>query len=441
MDLGGAPLIFEASVIAILILINGVLAGAEIAIVSIRKTRLMELVERGTPWAKAAKALRDNPERFLATVQVGITVIGTTAGAFGGSTLAVHLIPLFQAISWLHPYAEEVAVGLVVVFISYLSIVIGELVPKSLAMRTPEIYGRLIASPLWWLSRISRPAVHVLASSSNLVLKVFGDRTSFTEARLSTEEIRHIVEDAAKVGSIHPGTGTIATRAIDFGDLTVTDVMVPRQMVVSVSQHATRSEIKGQLTQMPFSRLPVYGASKDDMLGYLAAKDLLLLREGADEPREARDLLRPAIFVPESVKAIQLLHRLQDERQQIAFVVDEQGAFSGLVTMEDLLEELVGEIFSEFRDEVVHVIEWGGDGKAVVPGPTPIREVNRCLDLDLQDGATWTTLGGLCLSLAGHIPTPGESFELSPGLHATILDTHGPRILSVRLDRVLSGDK
>lgn len=396
----------------------------------------MELVERGTPWALSAKALRDNPERFLATVQVGITVIGTTAGAFGGSTLAVHLIPLFQAVGWLRPYAEEVAVGLVVVFISYLTIVIGELVPKSLAMRTPELYGRLIASPLWWLSRVSSPAVHLLASSSNLVLKVFGDRTSFTEARLSSEELRHLVEDAAKVGSLHPATSSIASRAIEFGDLSVADVMVPRHVVVSLSREATLPDIVAQFDRTPFSRLPIYAASKDDMVGYVAAKDLLVRHREPGDAQRAQDLLRPAIYVPESAQAIHLLLRLQKERQQIAFVVDEQGAFSGLVTMEDLLEELVGEIFSEFRDETVHVIQWGEAGTALVPGPTPVREVNRRLDLDLQDGPTWTTLGGLCLSLAGHIPVPGEFFELSPGLQAEIVDTHGPRILTVRLKRV-----
>lgn len=427
-------------VIAILVLLNGVLAGAEIAIVSIRKTRLLELVERGATWARAAQALRDNPERFLATVQVGITVIGTAAGAFGGSTLAVHLVPLFQAVPWLRPYAEETAVGLVVVSISYLTIVVGELVPKSLAMRIPELYGRLVAAPLWGLSRISSPAVRLLASSSNLVLRVFGDHTSFTEARLSSEEIRHLVEDAAKVGSIHPGTGSIAARALEFGDLSVMDVMVPRHRVTSVPQGATLAEVRDQFDRTPFSRLPVHGRTSDEMVGYLAAKDLLRQQGGTrGEPRGALDLLRPAIFVPESARAIHLLRRLQKERQQMAFVVDEQGAFSGLVTMEDLLEELVGEIFSEFRDEKVHPIQWGGDGTTLVPGPTPIRELNRALELDLQDGPSWTTLGGLCLSLAGHIPLPGESFELSPGLRADIVDTHGPRILTVRLSRVPPG--
>ncbi len=182
---------------------------------------------------------------------MGLTVIGTTAGAFGGSTLGVHLIPLFQAIPWLHPYAEEVAVATVVIFISYLSIVIGELVPKSLAMRIPEVYGRIIASPLLWLSRISSPAVRLLASSSNLVLKVFGDHTSFTEARLSSDEIRHLVEDAAKVGSMHPGASSIASRAIEFGDLRVVDVMVPRHGVVSLPSNASLDAVTEQLERTP----------------------------------------------------------------------------------------------------------------------------------------------------------------------------------------------
>lgn len=432
-----AAILLEASIIAFLILLNGVLAGAEIAIVSLRKTRLRELVERGSRWAISTQALRDNPERFLATVQVGITVIGTTAGAFGGSTLAVHLIPLFQTVGWLRPYAEEVAVGLVVVFISYLSIVVGELVPKSLAMRTPEVYARLIASLLRGLSRLSSPAVHLLAASSNLVLKLFGDRTSFTEARLSVDEIRHMVEDAAKVGSLHPGASSIAGRAIEFGELRVLDVMVPRHLVVSLPLDSDLEAVAAQLQKTPFSRLPLYGASPDDVSGYLAAKDLVLRR---DRPGQARDLLRPAILVPETAKAINLLQRLQRERQQIAFVVDEQGGFSGLVTMEDLLEELVGDIFSEFRDERIAPLAWGPEGVALVPGGAPLREINRALGLDLPEGPQWTTLGGLCLAEAGHVLSPGDRVALMSGVEAEIREAHGPRILIVSLRRVQDGN-
>lgn len=393
----------------------------------------MELVERKVGWAISARGLRDNPERFLATVQVGITVIGTTAGAFGGSTLAVHLIPLFQRVGWLRPYAEEVAVGVVVAFISYLSIVVGELVPKSLAMRVPEAYGRLVASPLLWLSRVSSPAVRLLASSSNLVLKVFGDRTSFTEARLSSEEIRHLVEDAAKVGSLHPGTSSIASRAIEFGDLLVTDVMVPRHLVVSVAAEAGVDQVIQQLQRTPFSRLPVHGATPDEILGYLATKDLVLQQPLEDEQRVAKDLLRPTLFVPESTLAITLLHRLQKERHQLAFVVDEHGALSGLVTMEDLLEELVGEIFSEFREETIAVLAWEADGTALVPGASPIRALNRQLDLDLPEDAHWTTLSGICLAKAGRIPSPGDVIRLMDRLQAEIVEAHGPRLLQVRL--------
>ncbi len=368
----------------------------------------------------------------MATVQVGITVIGTTAGAFGGSTLGVHLIPLFQAIPWLHPYAEEVAVAIVVIFISYLSIVIGELVPKSLAMRIPEVYGRIIASPLLWLSRISSPAVRLLASSSNLVLRVFGDHTSFTEARLSSDEIRHLVENAAKVGSMHPGASSIASRAIEFGDLRVVDVMVPRHGVVSLPSNASLDAVTEQLERTPFSRIPIHGPSTDEMLGYLASKDLVLKRK---QSRVALDLLRPALCVPEGSTAISLLHRLQAEHQQMAFVVDEQGSFSGLVTMEDLLEELVGEIFSEFREEKVVALRWQEDGSAIVPGATPLREVNRALDLDLEEGTHWTTLGGLCLGKAGRIAVLGERLTLAPGVEAEIREIHGPRILTVKLWR------
>ncbi len=431
-----APIFIEVFVLALLILINGVLSGSEIALVSIRSTRLQELVSNNVRWAISAKKLRDNPERFLATVQVGITVIGTTAGAFGGSTLSVHLIPVFQRIPWLVPYAEEISVGLVVVGVSYLTIVIGELVPKSLAMRTPEVYGRMVASPLLWLSSISRPAVHLLAGSSNAVLRLFGDRTSFTEARLSSEEIRTIVEDAAKTGSIHPESSSIASRAIDFGHLRVLDVMVPRHVVVAVSAEATLEEVAAVLERSPFSRLPIHGKSQDEILGYLATKDVVIRGKSlCDSTRVAKDILRPAIYVPESQSAIQLLQRLQKDRQQIAFVVDEQGSFAGLVTMEDLLEELVGEIFSEFREERVTQLAWDERGTALVPGSMALRQLNRQLDLDLNEGAYWTTLGGLCLNLLGHIPLQGEKVLLEKGLEAEIVEVHGTRLHMIRLKR------
>ncbi len=421
----------EIFVIVLLILANGVLAGAEIAIVSVRSTRLKELVERGVAWAAAAQALRDNPERFLATVQVGITVIGTTAGAFGGSTLAVHLIPVLQRIPSLHAYAEEIAVGAVVVLISFLSIVVGELVPKSLALRAAEPYARLIARPLLGLSSVSRPAVRLLAASSNLVLKLFGDRTSFTEARLSTEELRHLVEDAAKVGSIHPSSSSIASRALEFGELRVLDVMVPRVDVVCVTAGATLDEVTAQLERTPFSRLPVQADQGEDILGYLAAKDLISRRGLGGH---ALDLLRPGLFVPESLSAVQLLEQLQRERQQLALVVDEQGSFAGIVTMEDLLEELVGEIFSEFRAEQPAELAWH-QGAADVPAATPLRLLNRALDLDLEEGPTWTTLGGLILQRLGRIPAAGEAVALSPDVQAEVLEVKGPRVLRVRLSQ------
>lgn len=426
----------EVVIIAGLILLNGILAGAEIAIVSIRQSRLTELAGKKMGWVKSAMALRDNPERFLATVQVGITVIGTTAGAFGGSTLAIHLIPLLQKVEKLRPFAEEIAVGLVVAFISYLSIVLGELVPKSLAMRNPESYGRIIASPLLWLSRISSPAVHLLASSSNFVLKAFGDRTSFTESRLSSEEIRHLMEDAAKVGSLHPEASSIASRAIDFGTLRVVDVMVPRHAVISLAAEATLQEILTQMEAMPFSRFPIHGHSQDEILGYLAVKDVVLkCRECHEKNFQAKDFLRTAVYVPENSQAISLLQKLQSEHQQIAIAVDERGSLSGIVTMEDLLEELVGEIFSEFREERIAEIQWDHDGTTLIPGSTPIRFVNRQLGLAMQESQFWTTLGGICLHKAGHVPVVGEIMDIGNNLQAEIMEILGTRIQMVRLSR------
>ena len=202
-----------------LVLANGFFAGAEIAIVALRKTRLQQLVEEGHSSARAVLALRDEPERFLATVQIGVTVIGATAAAFGGTTIATRIAPLLGRVAWLAPHAEGVALAIVVALVSFLSLVLGELVPKSVALRASERFALLAGRPLLGLSWLASPLVRLLTGASNAVLAPFGDRTTFTEARLSAEELSQLVEEATRTGALDPKAGEIASRAIDFAGL------------------------------------------------------------------------------------------------------------------------------------------------------------------------------------------------------------------------------
>ena len=413
-------------------LANGVFAGAELALLSVRKTRLQELLEQGSGAARAVQALRDNPERFLATVQIGITVVGSTAAAFGGASIARRLIEPLAAIGIPAERSEEVAFALVVGLVSYLSLVLGELVPKSLALRYAESYALLIGRPLSGLSRLMKPIVWLLTFSSNLVLRFFGDRTSFTESRLSSDELQQLVEEAARSGSLHPRSGEIASRAFDLAELTVADIMVPRGKVVALRRHASPEEVRRVLLEEGHSRMPVYEGDLDHIVGFVVAKDLLSFAL-EQQLILLEDVLRPAYFVPETMRAMDALQQLQARRIQLALIVDEQGGLTGLITLKDMVEELLGSIVSE-RETPHEAIRQEPDGTALVDAALPIRELNRALpQVELPEGETWSTVGGLCISLAGIIPTAGARFSLPDGTGLEVVEASPRRVKQVRI--------
>ncbi len=420
----------ELLIIVLLILANGVFAGAELAVISIRKTRLQELVDQGSSRARDVQVLRTQPERFLATVQIGITVVGATASAFGGASLAQHLVEPLRRMG-LERSAEGAAFALVVAFVSYLSLVLGELVPKSLALKYSEGYGLVVAKPLRGLSWLGQPLIWLLTQSSNVVLKAFGDRTTFTESRLSPEELQQLVEEAARVGTLNPKAGEIASRAFDLNDLRVSEVMVPRQAIVALPSSANADEVKQLLLEHGHSRMPVYEGTVDNVVGYVTAKDLLsLVWERA--LIVLNDVVRPAYFVPETKRAVEALQELQAQRIQLAIVIDETGGVSGLVTVEDLVEEVVGDIFGE-HDRVPETIRREGNGAFLIQATTPIREVNRALATELPEGEGFTTLAGLVLRELGRIPGVGTRVALPDGSHLEVVDASPRRVRTVRL--------
>lgn len=373
--------------------------------------------------------MREHPERFLATVQIGITLVGATAAAVGGHSLASRLTPLLARVS--AKYAEDLALAIVIGGVSYLSIVIGELVPKSLALRKAEQYALLVGHILLTLSWVARPFVWLLTASSNLVLKPFGDRTTFTETRHSAEELQALVEEATKAGTVHPGAGEIASRALELPELTAADVMVPREQVVVLPRHAAPDEMRQILLENLHSRLPVCDGGIDNVVGYVSVKDLVAF---AWEQKliVLEDVMRPAYFVPESNMAVDVLNEMRKRHTPFAIVVDEQGGMSGIVTMEDLLEELVGEIFSEHDRSVPELVIWEADGTALVAGAAPVREVNRELGVELPEG-DWSTVAGLCITHAGKIPSAGEKVTLPGGVVLEVVDASPRRVRTVRV--------
>lgn len=393
-------------------------------------------MESGRSSARAVAALRDAPERFLATVQIGVTVIGATAAAFGGTAIASRIAPLLAQIPWLAPYAERIAIGIMVALVSFLSLVLGELVPKSLALRAPERYALLAGRPLLGLSWLTRPAVRFLTGASNAVLAPFGDRTTFTEARLSADELSQLVEEATRTGALDAKAGEIASRAIEFAGLRAADVMVPRGRIVALPRGASEEELKRVLLEEGHARIPVYDRTLDEIVGYLVAREALAL-VWEKSLFVLDDLVRPALFVPETAPAAQVLRDLQERQSHLAMVVDEHGGIAGLVTLEDLVEELVGEILGE-AEQASPWVQREAAGTAVVRGDAPLREVNRELDVDLEEGRDYTTVAGLCIALAGGIPAPGARLAAHGGTVLEVLEAT-PR--QVRRVRVIPGER
>jgi putative hemolysin len=421
----------ELGIILALVAANAVFSGAEIAVIALRRSRIAQLVEERRAGARALRELREDPERFIATVQVGITVVGTTAAAFGGAQLATRLVPWVAAVPALAPWAESVSVALVVAVVTFLSVVLGELVPKSLALRGAERYALLAARPMLLLSLLARPVVWVLTASSNLALRPFGDRTTFSEARLSAEELEQLVEEAGKTGSLDAPTAEIASRALAFRELTAADVMVPRNRIQALPVDASPEELKRLLLEEGRSRMPVYKGTLEEIVGYVLTKDLAALAWEQDLIVLA-DLVRPVHFVPESARAVHVLREMQRRRTQIAVVVDEHGGVSGLVTLEDLIEELVGEILGE-SEQPRPAFEREPSGAAVVRGELPVREANRALGLRLPEGEDYTSVAGLCVSLAGTVPERGTRLTTPDGTVLEILEASPRLVRGVRI--------
>ncbi|MFO0604540.1 MAG: hemolysin family protein [Polyangiales bacterium] len=424
-------MLFELLIVFALMALNGVFAGAEIAVLSVRKTRLAELVEEGSARARAVLWLRKRPERFLATVQIGITVVGTTAAAFGGDSLAEHISQgLAARAPWLGASAHRVAFVLVIVLISTLEIVVGELIPKSLALRYAERFSVTLGPMLRGMASVVKPLVWLLTGLSNVVLRFFGDRTSFSESRLSPEEIQELVEEAGRTGAIDAGTSEIASRAIDLRELTAADVMVPRSAIVSVDRDADLPALRAVLQHCRFARLPVYERDPENVVGHVALKDLVLPALDGHPLRGAT--VHPAQFVPSTTSATALLRRMQRERLSMVMVIDELGELLGLVTVSDLLAELVGDILGE-GDPAPPALARDADGTAVVPGETPIRDVNRALGMGLPEPGTVTTVAGLCLEAAGRMPAVGERVALADGHVLEVLAATPRKVNSLRV--------
>ncbi|HEY3450436.1 MAG TPA: hemolysin family protein [Myxococcales bacterium] len=417
----------------LLVLANGLFAAAEISVVSVRRSRIRQLVDEGNRRALAVEKLHGDTERFLATIQIGINLVGALGAAIGGASLAEPLAGVLRAapVAFVAGAAEQIALGTVVLGFTFVSILLGELIPKSLALRYAEPWALAMARWLLRLGALMRPAVWLLTGAANVVLKPFRDRTTFTESRLTAEEIKLLIGEAAESGAIEKRGAEIIERAVDFGELTVADVLIPRRRVVSVDLEAAPDEIRRVLLEEGHTRMPVVDGNLDKVVGYITAKDVIAF-VAEEKLIVLQDIVRPAFFVPSSMRAIELLRTLQKRREHMAVAVDEYGGTAGIVTTEDLVEEIVGDLFSEDAPVSEDVRQEPG-GTALVQAHLPIREFNRAFDAEVPD-QDFDTVGGLVTHLAGAIPQVGQAFT-AHGFEFTVTERSERRVKQVRVKR------
>lgn len=419
--------------IVLLLLGNGFFSGSEIALISARRSRIEALANRGSRAAKRVKDLQDDPTTLLATVQIGVTLMGTLAGIAGGYLASRHLEPRLAG-TWLAGWVTPafVAGSLVGGGIVYVELILGELVPKALALRFTERVALLVAWPLHAMARGSRWLVAVLTASTRAVLWVVGVRAFDDRELVSEEEIRHLVREGQAQGVFDSAKSQLLHRVLEFTETPVRKVMVPRPKVFALDAATPPEQVGRLVVESGFSRIPVYDAETDNFLGQIFAKDVLRLLERG-QPPVLRRMLHPVAFVPETRKLGPLMQELQKKRAHLGLVVDEHGVVSGLVTLEDLLEEIVGEIDDEY-DREERQIEVLRDGSLVVEGTVPASEVRKAFDVPIPESEEFETVAGFLLARLGALPRGGESVDLE-GFRFTVVDVERNRITKVKIER------
>ena len=422
-------LLVSLIIIFALILLNGFFSGAEIAIISLRKSRTKALRDEGNKRARLISRLQNNPDNFFATVQIGVTLVGVFNGVFAGSSLALKFSPLLEDIPYIGPFSAQISMFILVVAITYLSLVFGELVPKSLALHNAERFALFVAYPLHIFSIIFQAFTKLLTFTSNLILKPFKDKTSFSETRLSPEEILHMVEEGVRAGTIEESEHELIENILEINETAAREVMVPRVDIQAISADAGLDEYRELINSSFFSRIPVFQDNLDNILGILHLKDLMrVMARGADKIYTT-DLVRPAVYVPETMKIGKILKDMQKRKIHMAIVVDEYGGTAGLLTMEDILEEIVGEI-EEIKDDP--------DERKIIPQPdSSYLVVGSCSVIDfneyfaasnggaqteavqespiaLPESDAYTSVAGFAIKTVGRFPEVGEKIHSGP---------------------------
>jgi putative hemolysin len=421
---------FEVVVILLLIVLNGLFSLSELALVSVRRARLAVLERKGITGAMAARALADDPQRFLPTVQVGITLVSVFTGVFGGARIASHLQSWLERFPPLAPFADSLALTLVVIVTTYLTLVLGELVPKQLALRSPELMAIRVARPIGILSRIVAPAVWLLGQSSSLILRAFGLHRAARQS-VTEEELKALLIEGAQTGVLEMEERDMIERVLRLADKPVRAIMTPRTELAWIDRTHPAQAIAATLKAARHSRFVVCDKSIDNVVGVVQAKDLLdRILDGAELSVGAS--LRQPMIVPDTISALDALERLKSDTLGLALVMDEYGSFEGVVTAADVLQAIVGDGSGPEHQEGVPGPE--GETTMTLDGMTPVDELKSRLNLpDLPAEGSYHTLAGLLLALLRRVPRVGDRIVFG-GWRFEVLEMDGRRV-----DTVLAG--
>ena len=408
----------QVGLVVVLMLVNAAFAGSEVALISLREGQLRRLEAEGGRGRLVARLARD-PNQFLSTVQIGITLAGFLASAVAAVSLAE---PLVEPLSFLGGAAEPAAVVVITIVLTYVSLVLGELAPKRIALQRPEGWAKLAARPLAAISLVARPLVWVLSRSTDLLVRLAGGDPSAQREPVTEEEVRDMIATQA---SFPPEQRTILVGALELTDRHLREVLIPRRDVVALPANFSVAEAIRKLVASTHGRAPVFRGDLDDVVGVAHLVDLV------DATGRVADNCRPVLALPESLGVLAALRRLQGERHQLAVVINEYGGTEGIVTIEDLLEELVGELYDEF-DRDIGGVEHDPDGALVLPGSFPVHDLPD-LGVELPEGP-YATVAGLAIDRLGYIPGGGETVQVD-GWSLEVLEVDKHTIQRLRLRR------
>lgn len=430
-------LLFWAAIIFILIIINGFFSGAEIAIISSKRSLLDKLAKDGNAAAAIVNSMKEKPERFIATVQIGITLVASLASAIGGIIAIEFIQPRLESIALgadTKRLGEYISVAVVVFLISYVTLVIGELVPKSLALRFAEKTSCFAARPIELLSKITSSFIRLLTASNNAVLRMFGIKGTEKGHFVSEEEIKFYIREGKASGVFEETEAALLHGIFEFADTTVKEVMVPKPRFSAIEISMPTEKVLRFLTETGFSRYPVYRESPENVVGVLFNKDVLRAIERG-RPFVLSELLRAPYFVPNTVMISRLLRELQRRKVHMAIVVDEHGEVDGLVTIEDILEEIVGEIEDEYDVDKGGLVEKLKDGTLVIDASASLRDLEDVGIVFDEDTEEYHTLAGFMLAKLQRIPRGGE-FVISKGRRFTVVDVEANRIVKIKVEQL-----